>query len=281
LVWSAAPAGAILLEYGDVNLSGGFQAGNFSEIWDLTKADMTISFTLDMTGMVDDFGDEAHAWAQFGIRDTTHSGNFNPTWDVEGAGVWLATDYHWAANTFDPDPAGSPTQDLDDKLMLQKAGGHGEADYNWPATPPNPGANHRFWFDRDGVDQWQATHPLAVDGGTYNTGGIYDIVLKLHATSALAGEAYMTINDLSQGFETNNDWQTMELAPAGMTFTGDMTQMQIFHGLYGYGDEAEHSVAFKDITIEGHVIPEPSTVLLLGAGLLGLVVLGRKKLLKR
>lgn len=38
--------------------------------------------------------------------------------------------------------------DLDDKLILQKAGGHGEGDYNLPSTPPNPNANHRVWWDR-------------------------------------------------------------------------------------------------------------------------------------
>jgi len=237
---------------------------------------MTISFTLDLTGLDDSAG--AHAWSEFGIREVGY-GNFNPTFGSEGAGVWLATDYDWTANTFDPDPPGSPTLDLDDKLILQKAGGNGEGDYNLPGIPPVPGNNHRIWFDRDGVDPWQAMNPLAVDGGTYNTGGTYDIVMTLHATSALAGEAYMTINGLNQGFETNSDWTTMELTPAGMTFTGDMTQMQVFHGLYGYG--ATHSVAFEDITVEGYVIPEPSTMILLGTGLIGLFALGRKKLLKK
>ena len=234
--------------YGDVTLSGGFQAGHFPHIWDLTADDLVLSFTYDANGLVDDFGGAAHAWAELGVRSPCY-GDFNPTWQVEGAGVWLATDYHWAANTFDPDPPGSPTLDLDDKLILQKAGGHGEGDYNLPSSPPNPWANHRIWFDRDGVDQWQAQNPLAVDGGTYNTGGTYDIVIRLHADSATSGTAYMTVNGLNQGFETDGNWNTMELSPAGMTFTGDMTQMQVFYGLYGYG--ATHSVAFKDIMVTG------------------------------
>jgi hypothetical protein len=243
-------------DYGDVTLSGGSQSGNFPQVWDLTQHDLVISFTYDANGLVDDAG--AHAWAELGIRDTTTASNFNPTWMVEGKGVWLATDYDWTANTFDPDPVGSPTLDLDDKLILQKGGGMGEGAYNLPSTPPSPGNNHRFWFDRDGVDQWQDDSPLAVDGGTYNTGGTLDVVITLHKTSDNTGEAFMTINGLNQGFETDGNWNTMELTPAGMTFTGDMKHMQVFYGLYGYG--AEHSVAFKEITVEGTLWTIPASI---------------------
>jgi hypothetical protein len=78
------------INYGTVSLSGGYQAGHFSNIWDLTCGDMTISFTVDLTGIVDDAG--AHAWSEFGIRSLGY-GDFNPTWMTGGAGVWLATDY--------------------------------------------------------------------------------------------------------------------------------------------------------------------------------------------
>lgn len=200
-------------------------------------------------------------WATYFPFTPTIS-DFNPTWQVEGSGVWLATDYDWTANTFDPDPVGSPTQDIDDKLILQKGGGCGEGGYwywdgtqwaltggyNLPSIPPNPGANHRVWFDRDGVDQWQAMNPLAVDGGTYNTGGTYDVVITLHANDSNSGTAYMTVNGLAQGFETDGNWKTMELTPAGMTFTGDMEHLQVFYGLYGYG--ATHTVDFTDITVQ-------------------------------
>lgn len=237
--------------YGDVSLSGGFQSGNFSDIWDLTKSDIVVTFTYDANGLVDDFGGNAHAWAQLGVRAVGYS-NFNPTWDVEGAGVWLATDYDWAANTFDPDPVESPTLDMDDKLILQKAGGHGEGDYNLPSTPPAPNANHRIWWDRDGVDPYQ-------NGETANTGGIYNIVLTLHANDENSGTAYMSIRGLDQGFETDGNWNTIELTPAGMTFTGDMKHMQIFYGLYG--DGATHNAAFKNIAVTGSIVEtaQPTT----------------------
>jgi len=234
------------ITYDDVTLTGGSQAGHFPEIWDLTACDMIISFTYNANGLVDDAG--AHAWAELGIRQLGY-GDFNPTWQVEGAGVWLATDYEWSVNTFDPDPVGAPNLDLDDKLILQKAGGHGEGDYNLPSAPPAPGNNHRVWWDRDGVNPWQS-------GATANTNGIYNVVIKLHATTVTSGTAYMTIKGLDQGFETDGNWNTIELTPAGMTFTGDMTKMQVFYGLYGYG--ATHSVTFEDITVEGCLAILPS-----------------------
>jgi len=278
-VLAAGPrAGAITVDYGTVSLSGGFQSGCFDEgFWDLTQSPMTIAFTVDLTGMVDDAG--AHAWSQLGVRQVGY-GNFNPTWGVEGAGVWLSTDYDWTVDTFDPDPPGSPTQDLDDKLTLQKAGGQGEGDYNLPSTPSSPGANHGVWFDRDGVDPWQALGWGMADGVTYNTGGTYDVVMTLTATGATAGTAYMTINGISQGFYEPS-WHSgaPDLYPAGMTFTGDMAHMQVFYGLYGYG--ATHSVEFQDIQATGTYIPEPTTMLLLGGALLGSGGLFRRKRLRR
>jgi len=235
--WLAQP----LIHLSDVSLSGGFQAGHFPQVWDLNACDLVLSFTYDANGLVDDFGGSAHAWAELGIREVGY-GNFNPTWMTGGAGVWLATDYEWSVDTFDPDPPGSPTLDLDDKLILQRGGGMDESYYDLPSPPPNPWANHRIWWDRDGVDPWQ-------NDETANTGGVYNIEITLHATSATSGEAYMKINGLYQGFETDGKWNTVELTPAGMMFTGNMAQMQVFYGLSGYG--ATHSVAFKDIMVSG------------------------------
>ena len=163
----ALAAGTNTVNYGDVALSGGSQTGHFNEVWDLTKGDMTISFTYDANGLSDAQG--AHAWAQLGIRSVGYP-DFNPTWEIEGAGVWLTTDYDWTPGTFGPDPDGAPVLDLDDHLLLQKAGNTGEGFYNLPSTPPIPGNNHRFWWDRDGVDPYQNSE-------TANTGGLYHIVI--------------------------------------------------------------------------------------------------------
>jgi hypothetical protein len=127
---------------------------------------------------------------------------------IRGSGVWLAPDYDWTPDAFDAEM--TPSLDLDDKLQLQRQGGQGEGAYNLPSTPPAPGNNHRFLLDRDGVDPWQ-------NAATANTGGIYQVVITLHATTANTGTAYMSIRGLNQGFETDGNWNTIELTPAGMT----------------------------------------------------------------
>ncbi|MDD1648685.1 MAG: hypothetical protein LUQ42_05310, partial [Methanomicrobiales archaeon] len=61
--------------YPDQTLSGGYQAGHFNDVWDLTAGDMTLSFTYDGNGLVDDAG--THAWSELGVR-SVGSGDFNP-----------------------------------------------------------------------------------------------------------------------------------------------------------------------------------------------------------
>lgn len=50
-------------------------------------------------------------------------------------------------------------------------------------TPFGSHDNHGLWYDRDGVDQWQATswENSGANAGRINTGGIYDIVITCHA----------------------------------------------------------------------------------------------------
>jgi len=215
---SVAQLGSVDLACGDRN--------HFSNIWDLTAGDVELTFDYDATGVIDR-PTGARTWGALGVRQVG-AGDFLPD---TGSGVWLATFVEAAANTLDPDPVDAPVWDIDDKLFLQKTSGAAESAYDLPSAPPASGNNHRFWFDRDGVDPFQAQAPLFVDGGTYNTGGIYRVVIALHATDATHGTAYMTINGLAQGFETDGDWNTMELTPAGMTWGGDMTRIQVFYSL--------------------------------------------------
>jgi hypothetical protein len=134
-------------------------------------------------------------------------------------------------------------------MLLQSASGQSEGGYDLPTAPPVPGNNHFFWFDRDGVDPYQALAPLAADGVTYNTGGRYRIEVHLHAVESTQGHAFLTINGRSQGFETDNNWNTVELTPAGVVFTANMAQLQVFWGILGFGDT--HRVTFEDLLIVG------------------------------
>ena len=83
--------------------------------------------------------------------------------------------------------------------------------------------------------------------------------INLEATSDTTGTAYMSIRGLNHGFEVDGNWNTIELTPAGMTWTADMKNLQVFYGIYGEG--ATHSVAFNDCEVTGELkdstIPTP------------------------
>jgi hypothetical protein len=237
------------MNYPTVTLtSTSLDSGVFGEVWDLTQGDIEINCTYDANGLIGYFGGSiAHAWGEIGVREVGE-GNFNPGGGPGGKGIWMATDYEWGANAFASD-CPNPILDLDDKMILQRVGGHGEADYDLPSAPPTATMNHRVWFDRDGVDQFQAQNPLAINGSTYNTFGVYNISIRLSTINITHASAYLYINNLAQGFETNGNWSDIDLSPAGMTWTGDFDNMQVFYGLYGYG--ATHTIVFKDITVTG------------------------------
>lgn len=239
----AATSCQITRDLGSHRFGCGVQA-HATEIWDLTLGDLTLQFEFDGTGAIDD-SSAARTWGQLGVRQVG-AADSSPT---AGTGVWFATDVEWRAGTLDPDPASAPTFDIDDRLMLQKQSGVAEGGYDLPGSAIEYGDNHYFWFDRDGVDQWQAENPNNVDRANYNTGGIYQVVITLHATDATHGTAYMTVNGLVQGFEVDGDWNTIELTPAGMTWSGDMTQLQVFYGLTC--QVVASTIAFNSITVTG------------------------------
>jgi hypothetical protein len=146
------------------------------------------------------------------------------------------------------DPA---SLDLDDKHNLSASGGRGEQDYD--CTDPNTVVgpygtfNSRgIWFDRDGVDQWQAQDPLNIDGATYNTGGVYEVVIKYHAITPTLGTMFATVNGIPTTFDASVGGLGGE--PAGLSFTGDMTQMQLFYGAW-YTGGAGGPVTVSDICL--------------------------------
>jgi hypothetical protein len=252
---------ASVKEYGNIEISGGTQVGHFDDIWNLMAGELKITFTYDATGLVDDgFDPETFlgtiAIGQLGVRDTTAT-------DLEPfeKGVWLNTLYDIEPDTFDPDKIidtdwdGIPDTkadeifDLDDQLILQRGGPNwDETDYDLPLGQGNPFASSGVWFDRDGVSSDEAQWWDFDEGVTYNTNGIYDIELLLKATSETTGEAYLTINGIKQGF-WSDEWSNSEpdMYPAGMTFNGDVENMQIFYGIFGIG--AVHKIYFNDIKV--------------------------------
>jgi hypothetical protein len=122
------------------------------------------------------------------------------------------------------------------------------------AAPFNTYASYSVWYDRDGVDSTQATNWGAVNGGTYNTGGIYDVVITYHALSATSATMFATINGIQQGFWDNGYATTApNIYPAGLSFTGDMNQMRVFDWLISGGTGKSGAAYFNNITAIGNL----------------------------
>ena len=278
------------INYGDYLLDEPLESTHWSDIWDLTQCDLTLSYTIDMSGITQPHGlpgdpteweayigptakdpsnypNSYTPWVEVGLRGEG-AADFNPGpfgvyqgkcggWMVSESDDWVG---FWDGGVFYGD--GTETQDLDDKHSLQASGGRSELDYDvlcedpetvvsvpspysWYPSPKGAYGswdNFGLWFDRDGVDQWQATSwgnlgPGGVgsgDGLRYNTGGIYDIVITYHAIDEGLGVMCATVNGYPQGFYTSWVNGPPQDYPAGLSFKGNMAQMQVFAGWLAY-----------------------------------------------
>jgi hypothetical protein len=268
LVSGAAYAGTV--NYGNLTLSPSYTATNFSNVLDLTSGDLTLSYTIDMRNITQNAAYNT-SYTEVGLRQVG-AGNFNPgpsnTYQG-GAGGWMTS----MVGNLAPTPG---TLGYQDKHNLSASGGQNEGDYDMAAGhvykggPSGGSTNYGIWFDRDSVDQYQAGYWGSVNGGTYNTGGIYNIAITYHALSSTLGDMFATVNGIQTGFYTGAwfDGQP-QFYPAGLSFKGDMSEMQVFAGLWA-PDGVGGNVYLSNITLSGNQVPLPSTLLLLGSGLAGL-----------
>ena len=222
--------------YGDVILYDWWK-NNFPEVWDITQCDLTLSYTIDMSTIT------SAGWAvtEVGLREVG-APNIDP--NLEGG--WMQSNY--ISSSSNPN-----SQNLNDMHLLSKHGWsyqyYDASDPDTLITPYWSGANYGFWFDRDGVDTVQANLWGASDGGTYNTQGVFEIVITYHAIDLNTGTMFATINGVVQQGLYIGGWKDAEpeFYPAGRSFDGDMTQMQVFFGRGGGGG----TVAISDITVDG------------------------------
>ncbi|MBN2446621.1 MAG: hypothetical protein JXO22_07845, partial [Phycisphaerae bacterium] len=231
--------------YGGLTFTSTTAPTHFDDVWDLTAGDMVLTYTIDMSGVTQTAAYET-PYVEVGLR-TVGDADFNPgpfnTYQG-GSGGWMTS--------LVSDLATNPNLlDLDDKHNLNASGGRGEQDYDCtgPDTVVGPYGtynSHGIWFDRDGVDPWQATYPLNIDGATYNTGGIYDIEIRYHAITPALGTMFATVNGVPTSFDTSVGGLGGQ--PAGLSFLGDMTQMQVFAGSW-FTSGAGGSVVASNICI--------------------------------
>jgi len=261
---------ATTINYGGITYSSVYTGLNFSDIWDLTAGDLTLSYSIDMSGVTQTSASDI-VWVEVGLREVGAT-NFmpGPTDTYQGgAGGWMTS----SVDDLAPD---SDSWDIDDKHNLQASGGQDEADYD--ATNPNTvdgpfgtSSSKGIWFDRDGVDSSQ-------DDSAANTGGVYNIDITYHAINAGLGTMFATVNgnveDLTTGFDTNGDG-VIDTDPAGLSFKGNMKAMQVFSCAFYNG--AVGDVIVSGITANGSPVPEPATMMLFGVGLLGIAGVSRRK----
>jgi len=254
---------ASTMNYGNVNFTGAnWQNGNWSDIWDLTQGDITLSYTMNMTGLQ---AQPVKHNIQFGLRQSGH-GNIDP-----------ASGAHLTSNCRDLTDEISINDNDHHTIQASGTWADDELDYNVDSSGNVVSAfgtynTFGFNFDRGEVDQYQAQQWDMKNGATYNTGGIYDIELVFHAINATSGTVYASINDYSQGiYDSTPDFSLApDYYPAGRSISGDLTTLQVFYGSGSFlsGETAQ----VTDLTITQ--VPEPATLCLLGLG--GLLLRRRK-----
>jgi hypothetical protein len=219
----------------------------FEEVFDLTKCEICISYTLDMSCINPDT-DKYGVKVQVGLKDKTCKDCFNPIgedccpcagWMTsthkyidQSYGYWEGIDLHYLQSKPDDKPwhydwykgcVRPPIVDCFDK---------GKDYLRW----------FGFWFDRDSV-----CHPCEgiygmEDGKTYNTGGKYFIEIRYKALDCGLGYMLASINGVPQGFYFDKDGKFYDLdcpwpdrvpdfCPIGKTFLADMTKLQPFVGV--------------------------------------------------
>ncbi|MFC1727156.1 hypothetical protein ACFL0Y_01410 [Patescibacteria group bacterium] len=242
LAFSVNPALAFLYsgkDYGDVALND-WGTGHFPDKWDLTQCDLTLSYSIDMSGQT------TGGWTpiEVGLKEEGA-----PDLDPNGQGGWMFQNWQ---NT-----ASNPTSaNLNDHFVLVNHGwASDELNYDVDGTgnivsPFGSYNSYAFWFDRDGVDTWQAAYWNYKDGITYNTGGVYDVEIVYSAENATTGKMMAKINGEEQGFYLlgYDSANPPDEQPVGKSFlVADTSQLQVFYGRGSGGG----TVDISDITVSG------------------------------
>ncbi len=249
------------VNYSDENLTvpegGGVSSFNHPDVFNLMLSDCVISYTIDMSEIVQ-LNAGKTPFISVGMREVIESpdvwDNFIPG-DVGvqpgGKGGWMLSlvgDTNSAGNVFD----------YNDKHQLQTSGLIEENAYDAELTSGSlstgspigsaPPFNFGVWFDRKGVSNFIKNSWGYIKSVNWETNGVYNIKIHFHATSSTDGVMFATVNGMPQGFFPFVDRKPLHY-PAGITFSGDMSQMQVFVGILGDPVDTSGSVEISNFSV--------------------------------
>jgi hypothetical protein len=243
--WIDSPPGALgpaTHYYGDWILDSPWWNTSFPERWNLAACDLNMSFDLDMSQM-------GAGWVpiEVGLKEPTA-----PNIDPNDRGGWMLSMPQYAGAT---DP--SSLDDDDHFLLVDHGWASDESDYDvYPdgsiaLTPFGTFNTAGFWFDRDGVDQYQAQQwDMCQNGTAHDTGGQYAIqVGYAYSADSAKGTMFATINEGQQGIYTSG-WQNAEpdIFPAGKSFSvADFSDLRVFIG----GGNISGQAQISNLTVTG------------------------------
>jgi hypothetical protein len=184
-----------------------------------------------------------------------------------------------AGTEFPTYPDTDDAYDLDDKFNLQsfpEPGTWSETEYNVvfePLTiysePFGSGDNYGIWFDRDGVAPSQEEAWGAVDGGTFNTGGVYNVQLTFTKHNATTGVVHplffpdLSNDDAPGGYGVPTGFESLpgggyQYLPAGISFEADETKMAAMR-VAVLGNPGNGTIVVQDLQVTGHPSDTPVT----------------------
>jgi hypothetical protein len=191
-------------------------------------------------------------------------------WESDGT-WWYNTDYATNTSPKRPDP------------RTGDQAGHGFGSYNWQALGDTFEAGRTYTLSAYGGGDSDATDPPA-DGSDRIWLYMYDGTATPASFDADSLAAAFYERDgvvdvfLGGGTGTNAGWtigggDEWGLISVSYTATADDDGLPIGVGFFGRGD-----AALEDVSLTSVPIPEPSTIILCGIGIVGLLVLRQRQL---
>jgi hypothetical protein len=250
----------VVVNYGTVSLdynSPGFAA---SDTFNLVAGDVELSFTINTGGVSGDWT----YYTKVGLAGgTMYEGNFNGPDSTYGCIEMLVGDHQNSCQV-----------DASEKFALKNSN-YGEWESLYDAYDPNDirsavgltdgnntlGRFYNMWFDR-GWYQWTSITPRTISGVNVDTNGIYHIKITYHAVDSNTATMFATINNESQGFYTQEYWDSHmdpngivrempDVKPIGLSCHADTGHMRVFAGTYSM--ENAGSAIITDLTVKQKV----------------------------